>query len=60
MNKQINSIYTFTLINKNGYVTQSPIRCVDFMEAYRIKHILLKSKNIFRVDFSKQIVENGK
>lgn len=45
------NLYKFVLINKNGTSTSSIIPCDDWLNAYRIKAEIMKSKNIREVKF---------
>lgn len=48
-----NSLYEFTMTNKNDKVTKSAIPCDDWLYANRVKIELMKSKNLIKVDFEK-------
>jgi len=47
----MSNIYVFTIENKNGDVTKLICPCDNWMEAYKIKNLIMKSKNIESVMF---------
>ena len=50
-NKKTSDLYEFTIENKNGKTTKQVCPCDDWMEAYRVQKLLMKSKNIESVMF---------
>jgi hypothetical protein len=44
-------LYQFTITNKNGTVTKTPIPCEDWLAACRVKDEVMRHANIQSVDF---------
>ena len=49
-NKKLD-LYEFTIENKDGKTTKQSCPCDDWMEAYRVQKLLMKSKNVESVMF---------